>query len=363
VTAEPAATPGDLGGSVLIVGTGLIGTSIGLALRARGATVHLRDTNPTVAHIAASRGAGSDEPPRTDPGLVVIATPPEFLSTEIAQALGEFPGSAVTDVGSVKAQQVRQMQGLGLDLRRYIGSHPMAGSERSGPLAASADLFEGRSWAVVRHDDASADALSTVSALVTLCGAVVIPLDLVEHDQAVALVSHLPHVAAALVARRLAGASPTTLALSGPGVRDVTRIAAGQPVLWRQILVANHEAVAGLLAELRADIDDMRAALASADADRIEALLAGGMAGAAAIPGKHGGPSSPLEAVTVAVPDTPGALAHLFSDVGAAGVNIEDVRIDHDPARAFGLVELDVAASIAGGLAAALSERGWNVHA
>ncbi len=363
MTSEQVSTQVGLDGPVLIVGCGLIGTSIGLALRAHDVTVHLRDADPTVAHIAASRGAGSDDPPGADPELVVIATPPDSLADEIARALGDYPESTVTDVGSVKAEPVRQLLDRGVDLRRYVGSHPMAGSERSGPLAASVDMFEGRSWAVVRRAESTADSVAVVSALVALCGAVAVPMDSVEHDRAVALVSHVPHVAAALVARRLAGAPPRTLALSGPGVRDVTRIAAGKPVLWRQILIANRDAVTELVAELRGDVDDLLDALISVDGERVEALLVGGVAGAAAIPGKHGGPSSPLDAVTVAVPDTPGALAELFTDVGAAGVNIEDVRIDHDPARAFGLVDLDVAASVVGELVVALTARGWSVHA
>lgn len=360
--ADAAVGGDDVVGPVLIVGAGLIGTSIGLALSRNGIATYLRDADPTVAHIAASRGAGSDVLTTTQPQLVVVATPPECLGTEIARALADFPQAAVTDVGSVKTRPYEELRAHGLPVGRYVGSHPMAGSERSGPFAASADLFEGRSWALVLRADCDPVAVRTVSALVSALGAVAVPMDSRQHDRAVALVSHVPHVAAALVARQLADAPPEDLQLSGPGVRDVTRIATGDPNLWRQILTANSAAVTELLSRLRNDLDEMIDSLSSQEGFRVERLLAGGAVGAAAVPGKHGGPSVVLASVTVAIPDTPGALARLFADVGAARVNIEDVRIDHDPARAYGLVELDVLASAVDPLGEALTGRGWSLH-
>lgn len=352
----------ELIGPVLVVGSGLIGTSIGLALARRAVPTYLRDAQPTTAHIAASRGAGSDRPLPEPPRLVVVATPPESLGAEIAVALSSFPDAAVTDVGSVKTRPVEELQERGVAMRRYVGSHPMAGSERAGPLAGAADLFDGRAWALVLRDDCDASAVAAVAALIAACGAVAVPMGYLEHDQAVARVSHLPHVAAALVASQLADAPADQLALSGPGVRDVTRVAAGDPRLWRQILTANSAAVTQLLTRLRDDVDDLLDSLATADGARVERLLEAGVAGTAAIPGKHGGPSVELAAVTVAIPDAPGALARLFADVGEAAVNIEDVRIDHDPARAFGLVEIDVAAAAAPEVVTALTDRGWAVH-
>jgi prephenate dehydrogenase len=351
-----------VGGPVLVVGAGLIGTSVGLALARRGTATYLRDEDATTAHIAASRGAGSDGPLPASPELVVVATPPQTLAGEIAAALAKFPDAAVTDVGSVKARPLQELRERGIAISRYVGGHPMAGSERSGPLGAASDLFEGRAWAVALREDCDPNAVASVFTLVEACGAVAVPMDSDEHDLAVARISHLPHVAAALVASQLSEAPSEHLALSGPGVRDVTRIAGGDPRLWRQILTGNTEAVSVLLRRFRADIDDMIDSLATGDGARVEKLLEAGVVGTAAIPGKHGGPSLQLAAVTVAVPDEPGGLARLFADAGAAGVNIEDVRIDHDPGRAFGLVELDVAAAAAPDLVDALADRGWSAH-
>jgi prephenate dehydrogenase len=201
-----------------------------------------------------------------------------------------------------------------------------------------------------------------VETLVSTCGAVVVHLTPEEHDLAVARISHLPHLMAALTAGLLRDAPASHLALSGQGVRDVTRIAAGDPVLWRQIVSANAEALQVLLSDVRQGVDGLLAALGSGDSARVEDVLLTGAAGAAAVPGKHGGPTVDLVAVTVAIPDRPGALAQLFSDVGALGVNIEDVRIDHDPARAYGLVEIDVAEAAGDSLAESLRADGWAAH-
>jgi prephenate dehydrogenase len=352
-------------GPVLVVGAGLIGTSVALALQRRGVAVLLEDTDPVNAAVAASR-LGRSEPTTGDPVLVVVATPPDHLAEAVAVALRAHPAAFVTDVGSVKLKPLADLQAPGLDLAgdlaRYVGSHPMAGSERSGPLAAAADLFDGRTWAVTPHEGSTLAAVSAVEGLVTACGAVAVHLTPDEHDLAVARTSHLPHLMAAMTAGRLQDAPAEHLALSGQGVRDVTRIAAGDPRLWRQIVAANSVALRGLLLDVGRDLERLVAALDGGDLDGVEAVLTAGVSGAAAVPGKHGGPPVELVAVTVAIPDRPGALGELFHDVGTLGVNIEDVRIDHDPARAYGLVEIDVAEDAGDTLAEALREHGWAAH-
>jgi prephenate dehydrogenase len=238
----------------------------------------------------------------------------------------------------------------------------MAGSERSGPLAATAALFDGRPWAVTPHGASRPDAVALVEALVRLCGAVPVSLSPAEHDKAVARTSHVPHLLASLVAARLADAPEAHLALSGQGVRDVTRVAAGDPGLYGQIVSANADAVLGLLGEVRGELDGLIDAIASGDRATLGGLLEQGVAGTRAIPGKHGGPVRPTRSVFVSVPDHPGELARLFADAGASEVNIEDVHIDHDPGRPVGLVELVVEEARAEHLLASLESRGWVTH-
>ncbi len=348
---------------VLVVGCGLLGTSVGLALRAQGVEVWLEDLDPEHLRTATGLGAGVPVGDATGAGLVVVAVPPDHLGAAITEALRTTRG-VVTDVGSVKSAPLAAVAAevSAEDLRRYVGSHPMAGSERSGPLAGVAGLFDGRPWAVTPHTASSPDAVAAVTALVRACGAQAFTFSPEAHDVAVARTSHVPHVMAALVAGRLALAPAEHLALSGQGVRDVTRVAAGDPALWEQILTANRVAVTDLLREVRQDLDRVLEALDGDVRPELGTILASGVAGTTAIPGKHGGPAVPTVSVHVALPDHPGELGRLFGDVGRSEVNIEDVRIDHDPGRPVGQVELVVAEAAAAVLQEALTARGWAVH-
>lgn len=357
-----------LTGPILVVGAGLLGTSVGLALRAHGLEVLLSDINEENVRTASGLGAGVAFAPGDTSGvqLVVVAVPPDHLATAIAAALEttDSTDSVVTDVGSVKGAPLAEVTALvpPESLGRYVGSHPMAGSERSGPLAASSALFDGRPWAIAPHSSSAPEAVEVVTALAEACGGSPFMFTPEEHDQAVARTSHLPHVVAALVAGTLAHAPQQHLALSGQGVRDVTRIAAGDPRLWEQILTANTAALSVLLREMRGDLDGLLEALESGSRPALTEILGRGVQGTSVIPGKHGGPAVDETGLFVVVPDHPGELARLFADVGEIGVNVEDVRIDHDPARPVGLVELTVAADRAGHLLASLEARGWTGH-
>ena len=357
------AEPTGLTGPVEVVGTGLLGTSIALACRRAGLEVLLSDVAAKHVRTASGLGAGRAKSHHDLPQLVVVAVPPDHLGEAIAAALA-VGDAVVTDVGSIKAAPCRAAAEMASSaaMTRYVGSHPMAGSERSGPLAASAALFDGRPWAVTPHETSSPEAVALVEALVELCGAVPVRLSPEEHDRAVARISHLPHLLAVLMAGRLAGAPAEHLSLSGQGVRDVTRVAASDPALWQQIVTANADAVAALLSEVRGDLDALIDAVANGSRDELGSLLARGVDGTLAIPGKHGGPVAPTRSVFVSVPDHPGELARLFADAGASEVNIEDVHIDHDPGRPVGLVELLVDEGRAEHLLESLESRGWVTH-
>jgi prephenate dehydrogenase len=350
-------------GPVLVVGAGLLGTSIGLALRRQGVDVALTDVNREHVRTAAGLGAANLDADSVAPVLVVVAVPPDHVGAQVVHAL-QTTRAVVTDVGSVKLAPLREVCATVAPeaLTRYVGGHPMAGSERSGPLAASGALFDGRPWAVCPHPSSAAGGVETVTALAVACGATPLTLSPEEHDQAVARISHLPHLLSVLMAGRLADAPAEHLALSGQGVRDVTRVAAGDPRLWQQIVGANTEALGGLLQEVRDDLDRLLSALGSGDRESLGSILRRGAAGTAAIPGKHGAPPGGQGTLFVVVPDHPGELARLLADAGEIGVNIEDLRIDHDPSRPVGLVELTVVADRVDHLADSLEDRGWTTH-
>lgn len=347
-------------GPVQVIGTGLLGTSVALACRRAGLEVLLSDADPAHVRTASGLGAGRPLGPGDRPQLIVVAVPPDLLGPVVAEALTSTE-AIVTDVGSVKAAPAARVAGLP-GSSRYVGGHPMAGTERSGPLTATAALFEGRPWAVTPHASSDPDAIALVEELAAVCGAVPVRLTPQEHDLAVARISHVPHLMAVLTAGRLTDAAAGELELSGPGVRDVTRVAGGDPRLYSQIVGGNAPAVADLLRQVRDQLDGLIAALDEGDRDALEALLARGRAGVSALPAKHGGPARPVTSVFVAIPDEPGVLARLFGDVGASGVNVEDVHIDHDLGRAVGHLELVVDAGSAEHLAASLESRGWATH-
>ncbi len=347
---------------VAVLGTGLIGTSVALALRERGVGVWLSDEDPEVARLAANLGAGEPLPDSAHADVAVIAVPPAAVAATLAAAQADGLARCYTDVASVKQLPVAQARARGCDMTSYVPGHPLAGREKHGPAAARADLFLGRTWALCPAPETSEQAIAAVTALVRECGAVPMRTDAGAHDRWVALVSHAPHLVAAAMAARLEAAPPEALDLAGQGLRDVTRIAAGDTGLWTQILAANPEPVAEVLTAVAADLAEAARMLTDGDPKSVATLLDHGQAGVARIPGKHGGEPREFTAVQVVIRDEPGELARLFDAAGAAGVNIEDVRIEHSPGLPVGVAELSVRPAEAGTLLDALEAGGWPVR-
>ena len=360
--------------SAVVVGTGLIGTSIALALRERGVRVSLVDQDPAAARLAADIGAGTvagaDFADLGEPAdVAVLAVPPAAAGPALLAAQAAGAARWYTDVASVKAAVLEQAAELGCDLTAFVPGHPLSGRERSGPAAARADLFLGRPWVICPGPQTAPGAVAAVAALVRCCQAQEVRLTATEHDRYVALVSHAPHVVAAAMAARLAGAAEPALMLSGQGIRDVTRIAAGDSRMWAQILAANAVPVADVLAAVSADLATAAEALREAAADgagpglkAVTGLLDEGTAGVTRIPGKHSKPRRDDMVVQVVIPDVPGELARLFRAAGDAGVNIEDIGIEHSPGLPVGVAELVVRPEAVARLTQALAASGWPVR-
>lgn len=360
---------------VLVSGTGLIGTSIALALREKGAEVFLSDADPATARLAADLGAGTVVPDLRDAkgiaDVAVLAMPPAVVGRELAYAQECAIADVYTDVASVKVLPVRQARDLGCDVEAYVPSHPLAGREKHGPAAAQADLFLGRTWAVCPLPENSRDAVEAVTGLAAACGADPVVTDPETHDRWVALVSHAPHLVAVAMAARLAPSSvpADALKLAGGGLRDVTRIAAGDSALWTQILAANAGPVAEVVAEVAEDLAAAARLLArlpaepaAAGTEGVTSLLDRGRAGTGRIPGKHGGQPKNFAVVQVVIADRPGELARLFNAAGAAGVNIEDIRLEHSPGLPVGVAELAVRPDQVTALLDAMQAGGWPVR-
>ena len=423
---------------VVVIGTGLIGTSVALALRERGADVWLADRDAAAARMAADIGAGTllplagqpwQEPAGGPADLAVLAVPPAAVAPALAEAQARNLARWYTDVASVKSFPLAAARARGCDLSSFVPAHPLSGRERSGPAAARADLFLGRPWVICPAAENSEAAVAAVVDLARACGAEPVLASAAEHDRWVALTSHAPHVVSAAMAARLADSTDGALALAGQGLRDVTRIAAGDTALWTQILAANAAPVAEILAAVAADLAAAAEALAEAvpigqpaavspaRLDRgpagpdqgsagpdwghaglaepgaaprfrgnargnvsaetpadpagradpaalkvLAALLDQGCAGVARIPGKRGSPARADAVVQVVIRDLPGELARLFEAAGQAGVNIEDIGIEHSPGLPVGVAELTVRPGAVAPLTEALAANGWPVR-
>lgn len=381
---------------VLIRGTGLLGTSIGLGLRAAGAEVWLSDPSPSAQAVAVDIGAGAAFPvdlngasggpgatpaghdggtatgDAPQPGTVVVASPPDVTGQVVIDSLRRFPDAIVLDIASVKGAITAEVQaavGNGIlaadDAARYVGTHPMAGSERSGPVAARGQLFTAAPWVVCATEATGPAAVAAAEEMARTLGATVHRMSARDHDASVALISHLPQIAASLVSSRLQETPAASLALAGNGLRDTTRIAASDPQLWVQILAANAPEILQILYGVREDLDRLITTMEDPAAPGarldIAQLIAEGNAGHARIPGKHGGPPQAFAVVTVIVDDTPGQISAVLQDVGAAGVNVEDLRMDHSAGYQVGMLEISVLPGRRQELTDALTARGWKV--
>ena len=351
-----------------VIGTGLIGTSIALALRECGTEVWLGDADQAAVRLAADLGAGrvldADGVPGEAADVAILAVPPGAVARSLAAAQQRGLARCYTDVASVKELPLREARAQRCDLAAFVPGHPMSGRERSGPAAARADLFAGQPWVICPAVETAASCAEAVAELARACGALPVLMSAAEHDRWVALVSHVPHLVAAAMAAQCVDAPAAALALAGPGLRDVTRIAAGDVGLWTEILAANasdvRDLILAVVRQLGAAADALAAVAAGDDAAKeLAAVLEAGREGVARIPGKRGGPAPDYVVVQVVIGDRPGELARLFAAAGTAGINIEDLRIEHSPGLPVGVAELSVRPEAAAPLVAALTEGGW----
>lgn len=352
-------------GEVRIVGAGLLGTSVGLALTKQGVDVAIASKSSKSVDLAISYGAGRAVREDDSPKLIVVCVPPQLTAQIVAEELVAFPEAFVTDVASVKAGILEELVRLAAPIDRYVGSHPMAGRERGGAIAGRADLFVGRPWVISPNSESSPNAVKVVEALAAALESSVVTVSPKDHDRAVALVSHVPQVVASLLAARLVEAKNTDVALAGQGLRDTTRIAASDPELWVQILEANSAEVLSVLESFSADLSTVIGALQNVHTEKgiasLHSAIEAGNIGVEKIPGKHGTKHSTYAQVVVMIDDQPGELARLLTEVGEIGINLEELKLEHSPSAQIGLVELYVIPEAETSLIADLQKRGWRI--
>ena len=343
--------------SVRIVGAGLIGTSIGLALKAAGSSVQFVDVDKNAELLANDLVKA---PENSTPDLVIIATPPSAFKSSIEREATLNPQAILMDIGSVKTKPILEVATIEGLLSRFCATHPMAGREVSGAVSARADLFLDRAWIITPTAETSVEAKAMALEVIAACGAQVVEMSAEDHDQRVALISHLPQTISSLLAAQLSNSSPEALALAGGGLRDTVRIAGSDPKLWGEILGANEAALLPLLISLQSDLSDLISA-ASGPA-KWESLVAAGRAGKSAIPGKHGGKSREYSYLPIVIDDRPGQLGSLFNACAKANVNIEDLALEHSPGQLTAVITLAIAPEDIDRLSEFLTKDGWNVH-
>lgn len=358
--AEATNQPGQ---RLLVVGAGLVGTSVALAARAAGYDVTVDDRDPERVEVACSLGAG--RPRAEDPGpwdLAVVAVPPAATGQVLEGLIRSGSTLTISHVSSVQLHPQRYLETSAVALNRFCGGHPVAGSERSGPGFATPELFRDRPWVLCPTDSTRPDAVEAVEALARACGARTTRMSAAAHDELFAHLSHAPQLVASALAAALLGLSRDDAQLAGTGLRDTSRLADSEPELWAEIVAANRRAVAAALRDVVAPLDDLLAALdesSQAAAAATRALVEAGGRGRRLLAGKHGKQPERWDAVDVVVPDQPGTLARLLADTADCGVNVEDIRVEHAAGQPLGVVSLMVRSAGRAALTATLRERGW----
>ncbi len=330
-----------------ILGTGLIGTSIALGLKQAGWTVHGFDPSPeTVAALSAfdafSGVAETAQEAVANADLVVVAGPPASVPSILA---GLDTDALVTDVAGVKAG----IPAAARHLSHYVSGHPMAGRETSGPGGASASLFRGATWVLITDGSTETD-LERVEEIVASLGANPLRMSAEEHDDAVAVISHLPQILAAALIRE-AMEHPAGLGLASGSFRDLTRVAASDPDLWADLLVRNSIPVVEVIASYRKRLDAWATAVEAGDEKELaEALREAGQARKDLAP--------PVVAVEVALADRPGELARVGRSLEACQVDVRDLQLRHSPHGGGGILTLSVRPDEAAALQGALAAEG-----
>jgi len=312
----------------LIIGLGLIGGSIASGLRAHGWHVAGIDSDSDIEVAALERGvidARGDDPAAM---LVVAAVPADSVIAVLGPQFAAHPDPSVVfmDVAGVKTQIV-----AGIDDPRFVGSHPMAGSEQSGLRGARDDLFVGASWVLTPGPKTSPDAYAMAYDAITTLGAQGVSLLAEDHDRIVALVSHLPHLLAVSLMNEASSAASddqTLLQLAAGGFRDMTRIAAGDPEIWPDVCLANCDAIVAGLDELIGRMESLRTILLAGDRTALHLLLDDASRARNALPARVVAPRNLCE-IRVPVLDRPGVLAEVTTVASDLGVSVFDIEIAH----------------------------------
>ena len=345
--------------SIRVVGAGLIGTSIGLKMKSLGSKVEIIDTDANSMKLAQDLIKSEK---LSEPELIVVAVSVDANTKVVIEQINNNPNSIVCDLASVKSDLLLQVDKLSAHPENFVSLHPMAGREVSGAENSRADLFEGRAWIGISDSLKNKRNKEIIESFVSGCGGVLYWLTSKEHDETVALLSHLPQILSSLLASKLNDVDPNKLNLAGQGLRDVTRLAASDAKLWAQILTSNKDSIQPLLEDFIASLTKLQDSLRSTNQDQVAVILKRGVEGKARIPGKHGAKNRDYSFLPIVIDDKPGQLASIFNECAKVDVNIEDLSIEHSPGQETGLITLSLSAQDCEKLSEHLISKGFRVH-
>ena len=348
--------------AVAIVGTGLIGASIGLAAR-QAEVESVRGWDPDPAHLATAAERGAVEPAGDlaaaldGADIAIVAAPVTALPAQVRAVLdASAPSVTVTDVGSTKGGVCAAAAGVG----RFVGGHPICGSEARGPEWATAELFEGATWFLTPVAATDPDSYKALHGFVSSLGAVPVAIDPEAHDRLVAVTSHLPHALANVLLNQAGGGKVEghdPLDAAGGSLRDMTRVAGANPRIWIDIFLENREALAASLAEHRRRVEQLESALAAGDAGFLARWIGEASANRRRLLETAYEDAGALQRLRVHVPDRPGVIAGIAQALGAERINIADFDLQHLSSERGGTLAILVAGEGEAARAAALLEQ------
>jgi prephenate dehydrogenase len=350
--------PGSNTMKVRVIGAGLIGTSIALALKQAGCTLQMVDIDP-VAQKLANKLVDGRELDVVD--VNIISADLANNKSLILKALKDNKESIVIDIASVKSNLLQEIAKLSENRQNFVSSHPMAGREVGGGHSARADLFKGRAWIGIESDETSQKARESLEYIVKSCGATLYWFSDKEHDEIVARISHLPQVISSSLGNLINESSGSSLNLAGQGLRDVMRLAASDAHFWSQLLIENANSVSLNIKQMINKMQQLDSLIESGNQDGISKFLIKANDGFKKIPGKHGLSPRNYALLSVVINDEAGQLAKIFNECAEVQINIEDLSIEHSPGQLTGLITLSVAEKDSQKLSDHLSACGWDV--
>ncbi len=345
--------------TIRIVGAGLIGTSLGLALKQLGYDLDFQDVDASAQSLAEDLVGTSSF---TSPDLFILATP---VSGEFALLKDLYlanPQAVFIDITGIKSEVMQEVEQFPEIAARFCATHPMAGREFTGPTAAQSDLFTGRAWILLPTERTSEELRNWVERMVLALGASPYFMSASEHDQVIAAISQLPQVLSSTLGTMLVELDAQALNLAGGGLRDVTRLAGSSGEMWSDLLRGNRSHLVPLLEEFRSKLGSFIESLNRQNDKEIKDYFSRANVGRERISGKHGAKMRDYTYLPIVIDDRPGQLAALFDACASVSANVEDLSIEHSPGQQTGLITLALSEPDAKKLHRYLLENGWGAH-